>query len=290
MRKPRHPTLSKVLAGTGVIAAALVSLFAIAAQAPAQRPGMQEARSPDLLPDTRQRALSQRARTVPVAPGTSAAKALSVEDVGDVDSFGREVRWLGVTQMNIELADTCPPPGTDPSGACAVLGPPGTLTSFAFDDVARITLPGKSAESLLCHWLSPFLTTGYANPTAAPVIAMLTYSPTLTIENPVLDDPALIDPMTGLPFNGRLQTSMSASERFELPLPAGVEINERTRDSAVCIAGFLTRRSLVENYGLTEAQAKAFFKKETTVRMNISGSARYVQYASMIFGLRIVGD
>ena len=269
----------------GTLALALVSLLASAAQSPQQRVAVQEARSADLLPNDRQRALSVRA--TPVAADKAGP---TLEEVGDVDSFGRQVRWLGLTQMDITLADTCPPPGTTPNSACAVLDPPGAVTSFNFDDVARITLPAKSADSLLCYWLSPFLTTTYDNPTAAPVIARLNFSPTLTIENPVLDDPALIDPMTGLPFGGSLLTGMTSSERFEVPLAAGMQLSERKRDSAVCIAGFVSRRSLVQNYGLTEAQAKEFFKKKTTIRMNITGSAQYVQNALWIFGLRVVGD
>lgn len=43
-------------------------------------------------------------------------------------------------------------------------------------------------------------------------------------------------------------------------------------------------------FGLTDAQAKQFLKKTTTVRLNISGSAQYVDEASMNLGLRIVGD
>jgi len=37
-------------------------------------------------------------------------------------------------------------------------------------------------------------------------------------------------------------------------------------------------------------QTKEFFKKQTTIRMNITGSALYVRNAALIFGLRVVGD
>jgi hypothetical protein len=46
----------------------------------------------------------------------------------------------------------------------------------------------------------------------------------------------------------------------------------------------------VANFGLTEVQAKEFFKQPTTVRMNVTGNAQYVQSANLIFGFRIVGD
>jgi predicted small secreted protein len=58
----------------------------------------------------------------------------------------------------------------------------------------------------------------------------------------------------------------------------------------VCIAGSISRKSLADTYGLSDAQIKEFFKKPTTVRMNISGSAQYVESASLYFGLRLIGD
>ena len=56
------------------------------------------------------------------------------------------------------------------------------------------------------------------------------------------------------------------------------------------MAGLLSKRALVENYGLTEAQAREFFRKPTTIRLNVSGSAQHVGFASLTFGLRVVGD
>lgn len=222
-------------------------------------------------------------------PAAGRAKAGPGEaDVGDADSFGRAVKWLGVADMNVTLAADCS--GADPDGGCQVLAPAPAVTAFSFHDLGHIALPEKAANSLLCHWLSPVLDVGYANPTAAPVVGRLQFVPTLTVENPVLATPGLIDPTTGLPFAGRLTTGMTASERFAVPLPPGLSLSERQRDSAVCIAGFLTRRTLVELYGLSDAQAKEFFKQPTTVRLNLSGSAQYVSHASLYFGLRIVGD
>lgn len=134
------------------------------------------------------------------------------------------------------------------------------------------------------------LNIGWGNAGATQVIGRLAYNPTLTLENEVLDDPALIDPTTGLAFGGKLLTGMTSSERFEVPLPPATFFSERQRDSTVCIAGFISRRALVDTYGLTAGQAKDFFKKPTTVRLNVSGNARHVQFAQMIYGLRIIGD
>ena len=224
-----------------------------------------------------------------VPPSGVKAPGLTDEDVGDVDSFGRNLHWLGLTDAQVELTTDCSG-FTDPDVGCQVLAPAPAITSFSFEDLGHIVLPEKAANSLLCYWFSPFLNISYGNPTAAPVVARLTYVPTLTLENPVLATPGLTDPTTGLPFGGRLTTGMTSSERFEVPLPAGVHISERTRDSTVCIAGFMSKKTLVQGYGLTDAQAKEFFKQPTTVRLNVSGTARYVDGASLYFGFRIIGD
>lgn len=223
----------------------------------------------------------------PVRSATKATGPVDA-DVGDADSFGRSVKWLGVADMAVTLADDCSSAG--PDEACQALAPAGGLTSFAFEDLGSIALPGRATNSLLCHWFSPVLNVTWTNPTAAPVVARLDYNPTLTVENPVLATPGLVDATTGLPFGGRLTTSMTASERHAVPLPAGLSLSTRERDSAVCIAGFLSRKSLVELYGLSDAQAREFFRQPTTVRLNVSGSARHVGFASLYFGLRIVGD
>ncbi|GAA0716781.1 hypothetical protein [Dokdonella soli] len=212
----------------------------------------------------------------------------TVADVGDVNSFGRNLHWLGLALANVAVAGDCT--GTDPSIPCQTLAPAPATTSFSFTDVAHIALPEKASNSLLCYWFSPVLSYAFNNPTAAPVVARLRYNPTLTVENPLLATPGLIDPTTGMPFSGKLETSMTSSQLFELPLPAGMSVIERKRDSSVCMAGLLSRQALVETYGLTAAQAKEFFKRPTTVRLNINGSAQYVDQAAMTFGLRIIGD
>jgi hypothetical protein len=221
------------------------------------------------------------ARTAAPKAGPSAA------DVGDADSFGRSLNWLGLADAWIELTADCT--GSD-ADRCQELAAAPATTTFAFDDVGHVTLPRNAANSLMCYWFSPYLQVDYANPTTTAAIAELSYVPTVTVENPVLDDPALIDPNTGLPFGGSLLTGMTSSARYEVPLAAGQHSLQRDRDSAVCIAGLISRQSLMQNYGLSDAQARQFFRKPTTLRLNVHGSAQFVGDASLYFGLRIVGD
>ena len=248
----------------------------------------EQAINADLLAPSRHSRAVQAAIRRAGAPDSMAAAGPSVDDVGDIDSFERNVRWLGVRQMNIQLADACAPDLPD-GFACQTLAASG-ITTFNFSDVARFHLPAKASKSLLCHWFSPYLTLQWNNAGASDALGTLTYSPTLTVENPVLDDPALINLQTGLPFGGSLTTSMSASERIVVPLAPGMAFDEARRDTATCIAGFVSRRALIESFGLSASQANEFFKRPTTVRMNIRGSASHLAEANLIFGLRIVGD
>jgi hypothetical protein len=286
----------KTLLSLGIAAAAFASIAVFAQKGGPSRDEIIEAVSPDLPARVPQQRLALKARDVVSATSNSAkaasakAAAPTIEDVGDVDSFGREVVWLGLASTFINLSDTCPVDPENPDELCQVLAPAPALTSFNFQDAAHITLPGKSTHSLFCYWFSPVLTVNYANFGATRALGRFRYTPTLTVENPVLDNPALIDPTTGAPFGGKLLTSMTSSENFQVPLEPGVSFTERTRDSAVCMAGLLSKRALIESYGLTEMQAKEFFKQPTTIRLNVSGSSQNVGFASMVFGLRIVGD
>jgi hypothetical protein len=273
---------TKWIALIALCAAATVSHAANAAQPARTRPVL-ERRGQDILPSRQVLRLSRAHKAAP-APGTTSA-AVTVDDVGDVDSFGRNLKWLGMTSAFITLDSACDPASTDP---CQVIGP--GQTNFNFPDAARITLPGKSAKSLMCYWFSPVINVTYSNPGSTPAVSLLRYSPTLTVDNPMLADPALIDPTTGAPFGGHLSTSMTSSEIFQVPLPPGTTITERTRDSAVCMAGFLNRRMMIDTYGFTEAQADEFFKKPMTIHLNVAGAVRGVAFANLTMGLRVIGD
>lgn len=277
------------------VTAALVSVGVYAQQRGPSKHEVIEAVSPDVhasrAPSPQALRTAQLA-SVSASRAKAAKDAPTLEDVGDVDSFGREVIYLGLTSAFLTLEETCPAPDPAvPDQFCQALNPTvGAATVFSYNDMARLKLPGKATKSLLCYWFSPLLTVNYSNPTATRATALFRYTPTLTVENPVLDDPALIDPTTGAPFGGQLLTSMSSSEIFQVPLEPNVGFTERTRDSAVCMAGLISKRSLTESYGLTEAQATEFFKQPTTIRLNVTGSARYVSFAGLTMGLRVVGD
>lgn len=225
--------------------------------------------------------LAASARAAP--PPTAAA-------VGDADSFGRNVRWLGSLDTEIDLTADCTGLPTRAQDRCVVRAAAPAATSFDYSDLNRITLPAHSTNSLLCHWWTPIITLNFANPTPAPITARVRWSPTLTVESSVLSDPALIDPTTGAAFGGKLTTSVAAVHNEAFTLAPGESRSWRDSSSRVCIAGALSKQGLIENYGLSAAKADDVLNHELTIRLNVSGAVAGVDQAQLYFGLRFVGD
>jgi hypothetical protein len=246
-----------------------------------------EASADVLRPQLLQKA-SRAAVPLVLSPAALAA-VVTPEDVGDADSFGKNVTYLGLAQtLGVTLTDDCT--GTDPLvERCIVQNPAPASTTFVENDLAVMNLPAKATKTLMCFTLTPSIFVDWANFTGAQQIARFTAGALITIENPVLADPALIDPLTGLPFNGVLETGLSTWHHSQT-MPDNSHEQERSFQTRSCIAGIISRRALVDTYGLTDAQAKEFFKKPMTVRFGARGTVAMSQYMNYFYGIRLYGD
>ena len=240
--------------------------------------------SADLLNQAR---AEQRALAKQGAPTVSAA------DVGDADSFGRNVHFIGVGQTGVvAIEPDCTPDPSFPPGPddrCAAIVSPAVQTSIVATDVGRIKLPAKASNSLLCHSVTSFPFWHFLNTSAVPAVAQFRYSFSFTIENEVLNDPALIDPTTGAPFGGKLEVGFS-SITDDQTLQAGDQATRRNVTTRACIAGLVSKSGLIDTYGLSAALADDFFKKAMTIRMNITLRSRFADEATAFFGVRFYGD
>jgi hypothetical protein len=225
----------------------------------------------------------------------TAAAAKPAPGGGDPDSFGRNVVFDGLLQSGtVFLQADCTPDPANPLGPddrCVELNPAPASTSFDFPDIGRLTIPGRSARSLLCHWLTPITNYGFSNTTGVPQPNAIFYlRPYVVVESPVLSDPSLIDPTTGLPFNGQFQASFAATYRDEQSLEPNQTAARWFSETRVCIGGFVNKASLMGVYGLTDAQATAVFRQDISLRFGLRGSAALVDSGSVLYGLRVVGD
>jgi hypothetical protein len=224
----------------------------------------------------------------------------TVGDVGDTDSFGKNVHFLGDASGFITVASSCPAstPATSPapspanSDQCFTIDPtPGNPTSINAPNIDRINLPSGATKDIIYPVLTFFTSYQLQNPTAAQVPnARFMYSATLTIYSAVLNDPSIIDPNTELPAGGAL-TFVFSPNRFDVD--RSLEGNERARNrldySRVANAG-IAKAALISAGTLTQHQADDLFNKPMTVRMDVTGQARYVTDASITCNMRLFGD
>jgi hypothetical protein len=273
---------------TAVIAAsALLTTLAIAAP----KETVTET-SPDVLrtQQTKRSSLPRPSAPLLLAPGAiTAAAAPTVEEVGDADSFGRNVTYLGLAQtQSVVVQPDCT--GSDPTlERCIVANPAPAPTSFNESGLASISLPAKATKSLLCFTLTPNVTVFWTNTLAVPATARFSASAVVSIDNEVLDDPALIDPGTGLPFGGTLTLGLSTFHDQHTLQPGEID-NKTLFMSRACIAGIVSKRALVENYGLSETQATQFFKKPMTLSFGSRGTVALSEFTNYFYGFRVYGD
>ena len=261
-----------------------VSTLALAAGVQAAELNQKEMRQADLR-------LNQAQNVKAVAKGDPVISAVTEDEVGDVGSFGRNMKWLGLTQtQQVSLRSDCT--GTDPLlERCITLNPQPAVTSFDQRDLAQITLPGKSAKSLLCQVVTPIYQYQFHNLTGVDQnFAQVSITPYATVENEVLNDPAAIDPITGLPYGGQMDVGMAMTHQESRSLEAGERHNQRINFTRLCIAGVISEKGLMDIYGLPEELAKKFLKKETTIRFHLRGGVALVDNASLIYGFRFFGD
>lgn len=219
----------------------------------------------------------------PIPLGLALAAALVVPAAHADDSFGRNVRWLGLLTGSLDLQPNCPPS----SAGCVEIAPPPAVTQFDVPDVAVITLPGGSSHSLLCHWQAPAGGVAFANPTSDRVRYQFEATAVYRIESRVLR--GLRHPTTGQPYNGVIEVPVAAMLREDYAEP-GDYVVESAPGARTCIGGLVSRQSLVNNYGLSDREATQFFREPIQVRMGFRGKARFVDTAFLSFGTRLTGD
>ncbi len=221
--------------------------------------------------------------------GAAAAAPVTEEMVGDADSFGRNVRYLGVAQtIPIQMQDDCT--GAPPEVRCVTLAAAPAVTTFTEVDLESIELPGRSTKSLICFAVTPFVSFQFQNDTGvSQPSAQFNVTLDVTIENELLDDAALINPQTGLPFGGELTVPLS-TYRESRSMAAGERAFKQLTLSRNCVGGIVSKESLAGTFGLPEDVVEDFFKKDILVRFGARGTAQLVSFANDSIGVRLYGD
>ncbi len=230
-----------------------------------------------------------------ISTASAQADVPAIDDVGDPHSFGRPIKWrgafLGTTGVLLRT-DCSAAPATD---RCVQLQPPPAVTIFDEPDLDTIVLPANSASarSLLCQVVSPYVHYTIFNPDPQSTSEAYAFvAARLRIESAVLADPKLINPLTGQPFGGSLEETLPGThDLYENLGPLqGEEVWDIDR-SRFCVGGIVSKARLMDFYGLSAAQATAFFAGEITLRLRIRGSAKLLQTnAELRFSVRFLSD
>lgn len=281
----------KALAAASAFTLTLAAALVAPAGAAPPKPSTVE-RSADLLRPQQLRKPERVAAPLlaPLAsPSAIAAAAPTVEEVGDPDSFGRNVTYLGLTQtLPVVVLPDCT--GSDPTlERCIVAAAAPLSTPFNESGLATLSLPAKASKSLLCFTVTPLVQVQWFNGLATPANARFNASASIVIDNDVLDDPSLVDPVTGLPYGGTLTVGLSTFQDLHTLQPGETD-NKTLFMSRGCIAGIISKRALVDNYGLSETQAKEFFKKPMTLTFGARGAVALADAMSYFYGIRLYGD
>ena len=251
------------------MAAALVCNMVFAAEKPLRDPEM------ELLKQPAQKMLA------------NAKLAASADDVGDADSFGRYVKWLGVKQTPMITVSADCTPG---DALCLAPSAPGTVLTFDKKALVSITLPPESSSSLICHQLSPFWWYSLDNTGTNNSFGLLQLTPYVTVYNEVLYDPSAVDPNTGIAYGGKLEYSLSAQMNRYHELRPGETVTMNETYSRQCIGGLVSKQQLMNVWGLSENLASKFFKHKTVIEFHLRGRHSGLASASFFYGVRLTGD
>jgi len=219
----------------------------------------------------------------------SAMAPVTEEEVGDVDSFKRNVKWAGLGQTKSVVVDSACIPNDHT--VCAVPSSGGAFASFDARDLETIVLPGKTAKSLVCHHITPFYTYNLSNATGTLTNnARISLAPYVTIYNDALNDPSAIDPSTGLPYAGQLESGMAMTTLHTFSMVDGGSETHRENYSRHCIAGLISKNGLINTWGLSASLAEQFFKHDTKIVFHLRGNHNFVDNGTFFYGIRFTVD
>ena len=236
----------------------------------------------------------------------NAARVASPADFNDTDSFGNNAKFLGslyagtlyvyrscdpqilLDEVGLVLAadDHCIPHNTVT---------PMTVTSV-FDPVWQITIPANTVDNVIYPMLNNSV--GYdaypSSPGTPPGNGYVTgfanfrFTPVVTIESTALNNPAAINPTTGLPMNGSYTTGLPGTRYRGFIVGSDDFITDN--DGYASVGGRGLSRTYFAALGLPQNVINQLFRRPMTlkfgIRADVSGpiQSAYFSYTFRLFG------
>ena len=238
----------------------------------------------------------------------SIASIASPADFNDTASFGKNAKFLGSLYAGtLYVYRSCDPQvlldelqlTLAADDHCIVHNTTTPMaTTSVFDPVWQITIPGNTVDNVIYPMLNN--TVGYdATPSSgvppipgngyAAGFASIRFTPVVTIESIALNDPAAIDPTTGLPMNGSYTASLPGTRVKGFVVGADDFFSEN--DSYASVAGRGLSRVYFASLGLPTSVINNLFRRSMTLKFGIRADVNGpVQQAFFSYQFRLLGN
>lgn len=230
-------------------------------------------------------------------PSNSATSSLTAAQVGEPDSFGKNAKFLGIAQSGFALIYSSCDPAVLSAELDLVLGPddrclavpnPAVSSTAVFTDMARITLPARATSDIVYMINNHSIIWDSENATAASFFGTMAYTPLVTIESVAFNDPAAVDPTSGLPLNGSFTTSGNGTKRSAGLLAPGTFNTYVESYSRANTIGF--SREYFRSLGLPASVINNLYRNPMTIRLGMRFSVRGVPFGNYTYTARFLGN
>jgi hypothetical protein len=240
------------------------------------------------------------------AAGT--ASIANPADFNDTASFGKNAKFLGSLYAgSLYVYRSCDPQilldegglVLAPDDKCVVHNSATPMvTTTVFDPVWQITIPANSVDNVIYPMLNN--TVGYdAFPSSLgpPVgnngyftgFASIRFTPVVTIESSALNDPAAVDPATGLPMNGSYTVGLAGTRIKGFMVEENDFFSEN--DSYASVAGRGLSRTYFAALGLPPNVINNLFRRSMTLKFGIRADVNGpIQQAFFSYQFRLLGN
>lgn len=225
------------------------------------------------------------------------ASAVGADDVGEVDSFDKNVKFMGIAGSGVMYVYSSCDPAILLADLELVLGPddrclaapnPAVTASATFVDIARINLPARANRNVLYMINNHTINWDFTNAGPGIINGQMSYSPRITIESDALNDPAAIDPTTGLPMNGSYTTTGNGTKFMNMSLQPSTFNNYVESYTRANTSGL--SRHFFENLGLPNSVINNLFNRPMTIRLGGRISVRGVGFGQFVYTARFLGN
>jgi len=236
----------------------------------------------------------------------SLANIASPADFNDTASFGKNAKFLGSLYAGtLYVYHSCDPQvllddlqlTLAADDHCIVHNSTTPMTTTTvFDPVWQITIPANSVDNVIYPMLNN--TVGYdafSSSQGPPSngylagFAFFRFTPVVTIESTALNDPAAVDPATGLPMNGSYTASLPGTRVRNFMVHEDDFLSDN--DSYASVGGRGFSRTYFAALGLPQNVINNLFKRSMTLKFGIRADVNGpVQQAFFSYTFRLLGN